>query len=662
MKNLKTYFLIGLVITCCTISTLVEAQIPVTYPPDSLPAKDNDLLSLQQLMDVKVTVASEKELTVKESPAVVTLITAEELKNSGARDFMDVIRLVPGFDFGLDVDNVIGLGVRGNWGHESKVLLTIDGQAMQETSYGNLQFAQHYPIDNIDRIEIIRGPGSVIYGGSAALAVINIITKSGKELNGGNLKFSYGQLERHYGRINASGSIGKQFGNGLNLSGSFSYNKGIMSDRLIPIDSINYIDYADSSNIINAYANLGLKYKGLDVRYIYDNYIVNVTERSLNFNFESHLIGLQYVWKVNPNFSITPRINFKNQKPWTSSNELAGDTTYYTNVNNTRYSGRLLMDYQPWKVFNVLAGAEFFQDNSKLLTKEPYMTFTNGNQTVHYINVAGFLQGTVKTKKITGVLGFRYNWHNLFDPVLVPRASINGTFGFFHTKLLYSKAFRAPTIYNLEVNPGIKPETVDVAEFELGFTIAKKVQWNANLYYMKVKNPIAYFQNGIVENYYNFSQSGTFGIETDIKYKDNFGFINLSYSFYDILKNTVPIYQFMDTTIMAFPAFAKHQFKANASIKIIPNFYFNPSGIFYSTRYYYNIDGTDATLPPCFLLNAFINYNNIFTKGLTAGVGVYDILGVNFQFPQAYNSGYRPLPGPGREIILKLSYQFNWKS
>ena len=128
MKNFRTYFLIGLILACCTVSTNVKAQIPINYPPDSIPTNDNDLLSLQQLMDIKVTVASEKELTIKESPAVVTLITAEELKNSGARDFMDVIKLVTGFDFGLDVDNVISLGVRGNWGQESKVLLTIEGQ------------------------------------------------------------------------------------------------------------------------------------------------------------------------------------------------------------------------------------------------------------------------------------------------------------------------------------------------------------------------------------------------------------------------------------------------------------------------------------------------------------------------------------------------------
>ena len=661
MKNIQKYWLFVVIILSGLFPAPVLAQIPVNYNPDSLKNKDSELLSLQQLMEVKVTVASEKELTVRESPAVITLISADELKNSGARDLMDIIRLVPGFDFAQDVDNIIGLGVRGNWGHESKVLLTIDGQALQETSYGNLQFAQHYPIENIERIEIIRGPGSVVYGGSAALAVINIITKTGKELKGGSLHFNYGQLERHFGRINGTASFGQQFENGINLSASLSYNSGIMSDRLIPIDSVTNLDYADSSKIKNMYANVGLKYKGLDVRYIYDNYVVNVTERSLDFNFESHLVGLQYNIKVNDKFKIIPRFNFKAQKPWNSSNELVGDTTHYTNVFNTRYSGRLLLDYQPWKVFNLLAGAEFFQDNSRFLTKDPYMVFTNGQSSVHYINLAGYLQGSVKTKHISGVLGLRYNWHNLFEPVLVPRAALTGIFGVFHTKLLYSMAFKAPTIYNLQVNPAIKPELVQVGEVEVGLTIAKKLQWNANLYYMKVKNSIAYFQNGVTENFYNFSKSGTYGVETELKYKDNFGFLALSYSYYNILKSTVPIFQFADSTISAYPAFANHTVKLNGSIKIIPNFYFNPSGIFYSRRYYYNQDGSDASFSPCVLLNAYLNYNNAFTKGLTIGVGVYDLLGVNFKFPQAYNSGYSPLPGPGREIIIKLSYQFNWK-
>jgi outer membrane receptor for ferrienterochelin and colicin len=141
------------------------------------PVSELDTLSLQYLMNIKLTVASAKELTPRESPGIVSYITAEDIRKVGARDLMDVLKFVPGFEFGTDVEGVVGLGIRGNWAHEGKVVLLIDGIEMNETLYSTLQFGNHYPIENVERIEIIRGPGSAMYGGFAAYAVINIISR-----------------------------------------------------------------------------------------------------------------------------------------------------------------------------------------------------------------------------------------------------------------------------------------------------------------------------------------------------------------------------------------------------------------------------------------------------------------------------------------------------
>src|ERR1051325_5355449 len=77
----------------------------------------------EKLINSLIAAASKKPLSARESPSIVSLITAEEIANSGARDLIDVLRLVPGFDFGVDVNGVVGLGIRGNWAHEGKVLL-----------------------------------------------------------------------------------------------------------------------------------------------------------------------------------------------------------------------------------------------------------------------------------------------------------------------------------------------------------------------------------------------------------------------------------------------------------------------------------------------------------------------------------------------------------
>ena len=106
---------------------------------------------LEKLINSLISVASKKPLNVRESPSIVSLITSEEIKASGARDLIDVLRLVPGIDFGVDVLGVTGIGMRGNWAHEGKVLVLIDGQEMNEILFGSTEFGNHYPIDQIKK-------------------------------------------------------------------------------------------------------------------------------------------------------------------------------------------------------------------------------------------------------------------------------------------------------------------------------------------------------------------------------------------------------------------------------------------------------------------------------------------------------------------------------
>ena len=136
-------------------------------------------MSLEELMNVEVSVATKKSTSIRETPGVVTIIQREEIQNVGARDLLELLQIMaPGFEFGVDVEGVVGVGIRGIWAHEGKVLLMINGMEMNEEMFATTQFGNHYNVDNIERIEIIRGPGSAIYGGYASMGVINIITRT----------------------------------------------------------------------------------------------------------------------------------------------------------------------------------------------------------------------------------------------------------------------------------------------------------------------------------------------------------------------------------------------------------------------------------------------------------------------------------------------------
>ena len=194
---------------------------------------DYDDLSLEALLELKLTVASASEnkaTSLRETPGIVSLITAQDIRDSGARDLMDLLRLVPGFFFSFDTLGLVGSGLRGNWSQEGKILLIIDGVDQNELLYTTLQYGHHYPIHDIKQIEIIRGPGSAIYGGYAEMAVINITTRTGSDLRGGKVTTNYGRLGSHDARTNIGVSYGDEHGDlRYSLSG---FSAGVLAARV----------------------------------------------------------------------------------------------------------------------------------------------------------------------------------------------------------------------------------------------------------------------------------------------------------------------------------------------------------------------------------------------------------------------------------------------
>lgn len=90
-------------------------------------------LSLEELLNAEVmSVSVSKAQSVREAPGIVTVITSEDIRSMGARDLMEVLQIFPSVGFGVDVANVVGITFRGQWPHEGRILLRIDGQDMNE--------------------------------------------------------------------------------------------------------------------------------------------------------------------------------------------------------------------------------------------------------------------------------------------------------------------------------------------------------------------------------------------------------------------------------------------------------------------------------------------------------------------------------------------------
>jgi outer membrane receptor for ferrienterochelin and colicin len=637
---------------------------------------------LEKLINSLISVASKKPLNVRESPSILSLITADEIKASGARDLIDVLRLVPGFDFGVDVEGVVGLGVRGNWAHEGKVLVLLDGQEMNEILYGTTQFGNHFPIDLIKKIEIIRGPGSAIYGGYAEYGVINIITKQGSDINGVAVSSTYGTTASSAMRSNVNLSTGSKKGD-FEWSLSGMIGKGQRSDQTYTDVFGSSYKMAGNSALNPAFANLGISYKGLSFRGIGDFYHMNIQDgntnimtRSLPQNFNSMYFELKYACKINEKLTITPKLNYKNQSPWLTptADTLNGQTinSAYNKV-ATRSTANVIASYNVTRNVNFVAGGETYMDNAK--DNLALDSFYNHKKSVSFYNYAFFTQGLVKTRLVNIILGARYDKHNVYGDAFVPRVGLTKKYKYFHFKALYSNSFRAPSIENINYSTatGILPERTQVGELELGYQVTRKSIFTVNLYDITTKNPIVYLFNSTTytDEYINHSSTGTRGVEAEYRIKANWGSAGVNYSFYTAQgKTKTSTYEIPNQSSLLL-GFTNQRANLFATVIIAKKLSINVTASYYGSRWgsssFNSADSTSTfkKFDPVMLINTFINYTTPL-KGLTIGGGVYDLLDQRFVFIQPYTNiqqpGHAPLPGPPREFVFKFQYILNYKT
>ncbi len=166
-------------------------------PGDPPPQGDLTRFSLEELMALEVTSASHIATQLERTPAAVFVLSAEDIRRSGAQTIPDALRLVPGVMVARIDSNRWSVTIRGAAGaFANSILVMIDGRSVYTPLFsGTWWDVQDVPIEIIDRIEVIRGPGGVTWGANAVNGVINIITKTAESTQGGILTNSVGTHE-----------------------------------------------------------------------------------------------------------------------------------------------------------------------------------------------------------------------------------------------------------------------------------------------------------------------------------------------------------------------------------------------------------------------------------------------------------------------------------
>ncbi len=427
--------------------------------------KDLGEASLEELGNIQVYGASKHLQSASDAPASVTVITADEIQKYGYRTLADILESVHGFYITYDRDytfvGVRGFGRLGNW--NSSILLLIDGHRINDNVLGDGLIGPEFPVDLdlVDRVEIIRGPSSSLYGTNAFLAVINVITRKPPQLKGFELSFAPGSFGTYQGRASYAGQYR---GVGMLLSGTF-YNSQGPTLFFPQFDSpvTNYgitrnTDYESFQHILATISFHGFTLQGLfsardkGVPTGYFGAVFN-DPRTLNLDYHQYF-DLSYQHSVGEKWDLSARTSYDQTRlqgpvvfPTGSPDAPTAVDTYSFRGNwldgEAKLSGNLFQKHR------ITIGTEM-TDN---LREDQGNFFENVFTADPESSVIWALYGQDEfaiASKLTLSAGLRYDHYSDFGGTTNPRLGL--IYHLFHPttlKLLYGTAFRAPEPYEL---------------------------------------------------------------------------------------------------------------------------------------------------------------------------------------------------------------------
>lgn len=167
-------------------------------------------LSLEQLSEIEVTSVSKQSEKLMDAPASVFVITNDDIRRSGVTSIPEALRLAPGVEVARINAHQWAISIRGfNSDISNKLLVLIDGRSVYSSLYAGVFWdVQDTLLDDIDRIEVVSGPGGTLWGANAVNGVINIITRSAKDTQGGLLEIGGGNEKHRFGGARYGGQLG----------------------------------------------------------------------------------------------------------------------------------------------------------------------------------------------------------------------------------------------------------------------------------------------------------------------------------------------------------------------------------------------------------------------------------------------------------------------
>lgn len=454
--------------------------------------------------------ASKYEQKVTEAPSSVSIVTASEIKKNGYRTLADILRSVRSFyvtnDRNYSYVGVRGFGRPGDY--NSRILLLIDGHRTNDNIYDQALVGTEALIDAdiIDRIEVIRGPGSSLYGSNAFFAVVNVITKRGRNLKGAEVSGEAGSFKTYKGSV----TYGNKFQNGVEaiVSGSGFDSKGdqlFFSEFNTPATNNGATENTDFDQSQNLFTKLSYQDFTLAGVYAFRTKGIPTGAFGTDFNdpgnktVDQHAyLDLKYDHQFGRETDIAARV-FYDSMSYTGS-YLYGGVLNKDLGNGVGWGGEAKIITKVHDAHRIIMGADY-QNNTRQDQKtydvNPYTLYLDDKRSG--VIWASYIQDEYPISKALLLnAGVRYDHYDTFGGATNPRlALIYAPLEKSTLKLLYGGAFRAPNEFELHyasatsvANPDLKPETIKTYELVYEQYLGDHFRAAASSYYYRINGLI----------------------------------------------------------------------------------------------------------------------------------------------------------------------------
>ena len=451
-------------------------------PPGAV-TPDLTEVPLEKLMEMEIPhvfAASKFEQKETEAPSLVTIINSDDIKKYGYRTLADALRSVPGLYVSYD-RNYAFLGAGGiNLGdYNSRALLVVNGHRMNNDLTGGayLDTAFILDVDLIDHIEVIQGPGAVLYGDNAFFGVINVVTRQGKQLDGVELSGEYGGFDTYKARV----SYGKLFDNGAHLLLSGTYYDSAGPQRLYypefdtPAQNNGIAQGLDTDTYKSGFGSFGFGDFTLQGAYIEREkgnptaqYFTTFNDSRLRTIDDRGYANLSYAHSFSEVVDVSARLfydhsDFQIRYP-------IGGTVFKETDGGDSWGGEVQLTRRLWEKHALTAGAEYhddFRQDRLLVSEDTGQVFTSAHQNRQIFGVFGQADIAVLTNFHLNA-GVRYDRSGDFGSAVSPRvALLYSPLETTSFKFIYGTAFRAPNFLELSDPRFQNIQSEDITSFQL---------------------------------------------------------------------------------------------------------------------------------------------------------------------------------------------------